>query len=115
MTMAQAVRLEGNLNFRIPSYVLHCLGGSLDHAAFWVPLICVMAPSNNLTASRTVDEAGADFRKLLLSACSRWQTVFVQDFMPRLNVDVVLQDLMCQEFRRMAASMDVWKRIVTNI
>ena len=32
--------------------------------------ICVMAPSNNLTASRTVEEAGADFRKLLRSALS---------------------------------------------
>ncbi|KAL7370860.1 hypothetical protein ABVT39_013138 [Epinephelus coioides] len=38
MTTAQSVRLEGNLNFRIPSYVVHCSGGSLDQAAFWVPL-----------------------------------------------------------------------------
>ncbi|XP_049416300.1 uncharacterized protein LOC125878876 isoform X3 [Epinephelus fuscoguttatus] len=54
MTTSQSVRLERNLNFRlpclrkyyvllccllmwIPSYV-HCSGGSLDQAAFWVPL-----------------------------------------------------------------------------
>ncbi|KAL7396707.1 hypothetical protein ABVT39_010390 [Epinephelus coioides] len=35
------------------------------------------------------------------------QQVFVQDFTPRLNVNVVLQDLMRQEFRRMAASMGI--------
>lgn len=37
--------------------------------------ICVMAPSNNLTASRTVDEAGDAFEWYLRAVCSRWPKV----------------------------------------
>lgn len=38
-------------------------------------LVCVMAPSNNLTASRTVDEGRADFANFLASVCTRWPKV----------------------------------------
>ncbi|XP_078146317.1 uncharacterized protein LOC144542829 [Centroberyx gerrardi] len=69
--------------------------------------VCLMAPSNNLTASRTISEAGADFGRLLASACSRWPKVFVLDFPPRLNMEVLQQDLLRQEFHRVAARMGV--------
>uniref|UniRef100_A0A8P4FZU0 ubiquitinyl hydrolase 1 n=1 Tax=Dicentrarchus labrax TaxID=13489 RepID=A0A8P4FZU0_DICLA len=69
--------------------------------------VCIMAPSNNLTASRTPLEAGADFQKLLYSARSRWPNVFVLDFVPRLTVDPQLQEFMRQEFHRVAARMGI--------
>ena len=39
--------------------------------------VCVVAPSNNLTASRTPEEAGEAFRNLLVSASSLWPKVSV--------------------------------------
>uniref|UniRef100_UPI0037E74A3D uncharacterized protein n=1 Tax=Semicossyphus pulcher TaxID=241346 RepID=UPI0037E74A3D len=103
---------EGRLSFGIMSTP----GGSakderieLVHAV--VPrtpeAVCLLAPSNNLTASRTTDEAGADFAKLLRSACARWSNVVVLDFPPRFNMELQPQELLRQEFHRVAARMGV--------
>ncbi|KAJ8347487.1 hypothetical protein AAFF_G00192910 [Aldrovandia affinis] len=69
--------------------------------------VCLLGPSNNLCSSRTVSEAGADFGRLLKSVCGTWPSgnVFVLDFPPRLNIDVALQDLLRQEYHRVAARM----------
>ncbi len=37
--------------------------------------VCVMAPSNDLTASRTIQEAGASFAAYLNAVCCRWPEV----------------------------------------
>ncbi|XP_051797473.1 uncharacterized protein LOC127531684 [Acanthochromis polyacanthus] len=68
--------------------------------------VCVMAPGNNLT-STTVERAGVDFANLLTTCGNRWSKVFVVDFPPRLVVDVQHQDLLRQEYRRVAARMGV--------
>ncbi|XP_029987916.1 uncharacterized protein LOC115417874 [Sphaeramia orbicularis] len=68
--------------------------------------VAVMAPSNNLT-STTVDVAGVDFANLLATCGNRWSKVFAVDFPPRLVVDAQHQDLLRQEYRRVAARMGV--------
>ncbi|XP_051809599.1 uncharacterized protein LOC127535481 [Acanthochromis polyacanthus] len=68
--------------------------------------VCVMAPGNNLT-STTVEKAGVDFANLLTTCANRWSKVYVVDFPPRLVVDVQHQDLLRQEYRRVAARMGV--------
>ncbi|KAK0147800.1 putative uncharacterized transposon-derived protein F52C9.6 [Merluccius polli] len=67
--------------------------------------VCLLAPSNNLTASRAVDEASVDYVNLLRTIRSRWPNVFVVDFPPRLNCEVTYQDLLRQEYHRVSARM----------
>ncbi|XP_041823590.1 uncharacterized protein LOC121628572 [Melanotaenia boesemani] len=70
-------------------------------------LVCVLAPSNDLTAKHTIGRAAADFERYLASVCSRWPKVCVLDFPPRLTVEDSLQELYRQEFHRVAARMAV--------
>uniref|UniRef100_A0A3P8U0U0 Uncharacterized protein n=1 Tax=Amphiprion percula TaxID=161767 RepID=A0A3P8U0U0_AMPPE len=62
---------------------------------------------NNLTASRTIEHASADFGKLLAIVCTNYKNVVVVDFPPRLNIDVQLQQLFREEYHRVAARMGV--------
>ncbi|KAG7465590.1 hypothetical protein JOB18_040958 [Solea senegalensis] len=70
-------------------------------------LVCVLAPGNNLEASCTVEQSGRDFGLLLTSVRSRWPQLYVMDFVPRLTVEAGLQELLRQEFHRVAARMGV--------
>ncbi|XP_077361715.1 uncharacterized protein LOC144006639 isoform X2 [Festucalex cinctus] len=104
---------KGSFSFGVMSTPGACateLTTEVQHAV--VPrtpdVVCLLAPSNNLTSSRTPDEAGADFCRLLGIVCGRWPNkVFVLDFPPRLTVDVTQQDYLRQEFHRVSARMGV--------
>ncbi|XP_029370194.1 zinc finger MYM-type protein 4-like isoform X2 [Echeneis naucrates] len=69
--------------------------------------VCLLAPSNTLTSSKTTDEIVVDFAELLSTICRRWPKVFVVDFPPRLNIEASYQDLVRQAFLRVAAGMGV--------
>lgn len=71
---------EGCLSFGIMSTRGACadqLQTQVVHAVLpRIPnAVCVLAPSNYLTASRTVEETGASFFQHLAIICSRWQKV----------------------------------------
>ncbi|KAM3598349.1 uncharacterized protein V6R79_016967 [Siganus canaliculatus] len=70
-------------------------------------VVCLLAPSNNLTASQTAEAAGAEFEQLLYAVCERWPKVCVLDFVPRLTIEAEVQEFYRQEFRRVAARLGV--------
>ncbi|XP_030217338.1 uncharacterized protein LOC115547316 isoform X3 [Gadus morhua] len=70
-------------------------------------IVCLLAPSNNLTATPSIETAGVAFNGLLRAACSRWPKVFVLDFPPRLASELAPQQFLREEFRRVAAKNGV--------
>uniref|UniRef100_A0A3Q3AXP9 TeximYa n=1 Tax=Kryptolebias marmoratus TaxID=37003 RepID=A0A3Q3AXP9_KRYMA len=47
--------------------------------------VCVLAPSNNLTASINPEEAEREFEQYLLTVCSRWPKVFCTGMVPQYH------------------------------
>ncbi|XP_074521390.1 uncharacterized protein LOC141787081, partial [Halichoeres trimaculatus] len=68
--------------------------------------VVLLAPSNNLTHSQTIDSASADFAMLLCAAMDRWSNVAVLDFPPRISSNLAKQEALRQQYHRVAARMD---------
>lgn len=73
---------EGCLSFGVmstPGASADELRTEVEHAVLprEPDVVCVVAPSNNLTSSRTVDEAGVALRDFLSVVCSRWPKVSI--------------------------------------
>ncbi|XP_077434748.1 uncharacterized protein LOC144059494 [Vanacampus margaritifer] len=75
-----------------------CLGHP-RWSAFWLSATIWAAPS--------LRQRPADFGQLLHTVCSRWPNVVVLDFPPPLNVELAQQDLLRQEYNRVAALMGI--------
>ncbi|MEQ2297816.1 hypothetical protein AMECASPLE_038572, partial [Ameca splendens] len=70
-------------------------------------VVCLLAPGNNLEARKTVQQSGADFEGLLLTVGNLCPNVVVVDFPPRLTVEEDHQQLLRQEYHRVAARRNV--------
>ncbi|XP_035985953.1 uncharacterized protein LOC110368377 [Fundulus heteroclitus] len=70
-------------------------------------VICLLAPSNNLSSSTTYQEAGRDFDSLLHTISNLCANVVVLDFPPRLIVEEREQALLRQEYSRVATKRSV--------
>lgn len=53
--------------------------------------VCLLAPSNNLSKSRTIADASADFARLLATVCSHHENVSIFASLVHVNVVVVLK------------------------
>uniref|UniRef100_A0AAY4BQL6 SGNH hydrolase-type esterase domain-containing protein n=1 Tax=Denticeps clupeoides TaxID=299321 RepID=A0AAY4BQL6_9TELE len=89
---------EGGLSFG----VMATPGATAD-----VEVVCVLAPSNNLSARKSVGESGVDFRRLLITLCGLWRNVVVLDFPLRLTVAEADQDRLRWEYAHVAAQEGV--------
>ncbi|XP_056149880.1 uncharacterized protein LOC130124450 [Lampris incognitus] len=71
-------------------------------------VVCLLAPSNNLTSSPTIEMAAKDFTSLLQAALYRWPKFFVLDF-PIRHGDIPLeyQLRLKKEYHRVAAQLNV--------
>ncbi|XP_074547491.1 uncharacterized protein LOC141806124 [Halichoeres trimaculatus] len=67
--------------------------------------VVLLAPSNNLTHSKTIDSTSADFAMLLCAAMDRWSNVAVLDFPPRISSNLEKQEALRQQYHRVAARM----------
>ncbi|XP_057674333.1 uncharacterized protein LOC130905210 [Corythoichthys intestinalis] len=70
-------------------------------------VVCVLAPSNDVTQTKSHERAGVEFRKLLAVALRLCSIVVVVDFPPRYNIEMYPQEMLRQEYRRVAADMAV--------
>ncbi|KAK6471263.1 hypothetical protein HHUSO_G29579 [Huso huso] len=77
--------------------------GQESRALTTTPHCC---PGNNLS-NNTIQQAGKEFASLICSAQGRWNKVVVIDFPNRLKVEFLYQDMLRQEYHRVAASMNV--------